>query len=81
MTITPWTDEERAAYLDCPKCGEPAIPSSGTRFVCLGLAEPTWTEDDEADCARCGAKLVAFLTGDEDGEWMEAREREEEDGA
>ena len=21
MTITPWTDEERAAYLDCPKCG------------------------------------------------------------
>jgi hypothetical protein len=25
-------------YLDCPKCGEPAIPSSGTRFVCLGPA-------------------------------------------
>ena len=28
MIITPWTDEERAAYLDCPECGEPAIPAS-----------------------------------------------------
>jgi len=64
---------ERAAYLDCPECGEPAIAASGKQFVCLGREMPTWTEDDEAFCPGCGVHLVARMTGDSEDEWMEAR--------
>lgn len=73
MILSPWTDEERAACLDCPECGEPAIPASGKHFVCLGREIPTWTEDDEAECPGCGVQLVARMTGDSEDEWMEAR--------
>ena len=62
-------------YLNCPECGTPAIPASGWSHAQIGYG-PTWTEDDEADCPGCGIALCAFLTGDENGEWMEAREIE-----
>ncbi len=62
-------------YLDCPKCGTHAIPASGWSRAQIGYG-PTWTEDDEADCPGCGIALCAFITGDEGGEWMEAREIE-----
>lgn len=68
--------KKASAYLDCPECGVPAIPSSGKHFVCLGHEIPTWSEDDETDCPGCGVRLFAFMTGDETGEWMEARVKE-----
>jgi hypothetical protein len=58
-------------YLNCPECDTPAIPASGW---CRNSYGPTWTEDDQADCPGCGLALRAFLTGDANGEWMEARE-------
>jgi hypothetical protein len=64
-------------YLDCPECGTPAIPASDWTRPPFGYG-PTWTEDDEADCPGCGVRLRAFLTGDENGEWMEAREVNDE---
>jgi hypothetical protein len=60
------------AYLPCPLCDAPAIPASGKHFVCLGREDPTWTEDDEADCPGCGEHLRANITGDGEREWIEA---------
>ena len=62
----------RDAYLPCPLCDAPAIPASGKLFVCLGREDPTWTEDDEADCPGCGEHLRANITGDGEREWIEA---------
>lgn len=64
-------------HLPCPLCDTPAIPASGQQFVCLGREEPTWTEDDEAECPGCGVPLRANITGDGESEWMEAVTREE----
>lgn len=63
-------------HLDCPECGTPAIPASGWCRAQIGYG-PTWTEDDEAICPGCGVRCFAFLTGDESGEWMEARTEDE----
>jgi hypothetical protein len=33
---------------------------------------PSWDEDDECDCPGCGVRLRANITGDDDGDFMEA---------
>ena len=76
MIITPWTDEERAAYLDCPECGEPAIPASSVDRK-NGRLVFQWTEDDGVVCPGCKANLIAFITGDENGDFFEARVRDD----
>lgn len=58
-------------YLPCPLCDWEAIPAS-----CYVNGKPCWTEDDEATCPGCGARLAARVTGDGETEWMEAEEVE-----
>lgn len=53
--------------LPCPRCETPAIPASGR-----DITGPFWTEEDESDCPGCGRHLRANITGDDEGEWMEA---------
>lgn len=65
------TDATDQAYLPCALCGTDAIPASGSDD-----GEPTWCEDDEADCPGCGTRLRGFITGDETGEWITAMEIE-----
>ncbi len=51
-------------FLDCPECGEPAIPASGYDRQAGG---PTWCEDDpEVDC-QCGARLTVSIQDDDIG--------------
>jgi hypothetical protein len=52
-------------YLNCPICGTPAVPSSGTQVDHEGREVPTWTEDDEARCPRC--EILIFVRRDENG--------------
>ena len=60
-------------WLACPDCDVDAIPSSGFVYVCQGRTEPTWCEDDEANCPECGKRLRANITGDGGEEdYMEA---------
>jgi len=61
-------------YLKCPECDVNAIPSSG---VAKGFfVFPTWTEDDEADCPRCGLHLVARWDENDEGMIAEVEERD-----
>lgn len=63
-------------HLDCPECGEPALPSSGA-----WNGQPTWSEDDPSvRCPGCGLLLGVFITGDESGDYCEARVVDEEEG-
>jgi hypothetical protein len=59
-------------YLNCPRCDYPAIPAR---------SDGTWTEEDEADCPGCGVRCYAFITGNENGEYFEARCDEENEDA
>jgi hypothetical protein len=73
--MIPLYDTDKVYYLDCPECGEPAIPNSDwTRPTIVSPnSYPTWTEDDEAECPGCHIMLCANITGDGSGDdYMEA---------
>lgn len=63
---------DKIAYLECPECGDDGVPSSGVGTEGQFEGEPTWCEDDEADCLGCGVHLVvqvdeyAYLSVSED---------------